>query len=106
MFSFYSTVATLTNNYNRLFLLDIMNSKPRLAWELYLKMETSAESFNIVQMIANDCYKVFHSIKKKILISSLLHPRPVTTFTQQKHLMSWNVSIPLLNTGRASEEHA
>ena len=35
-----------------------MNNKPKLAWELYLKMETSAESFNLVQMIANDCYKV------------------------------------------------
>ena len=37
---------------------DIMNRKPRLAWELYLKMETSAESFSLLQLIANDCYKV------------------------------------------------
>jgi intraflagellar transport protein 56 len=37
---------------------DIMNKKPKLAWELYLKMETSGESFSILQMIANDCYKV------------------------------------------------
>ena len=36
----------------------IMNKKPRLAWELYLKMETSSESFSILQLIANDCYKV------------------------------------------------
>lgn len=36
----------------------IMNKKPRLAWELYLKMDTSGESFSILQLIANDCYKM------------------------------------------------
>lgn len=39
-------------------LIDIMNRKARLAWELYLKMETSGESFSLLQLIANDCYKV------------------------------------------------
>lgn len=38
--------------------VDIMNKKARLAWELYLKMETSSESFSLLQLIANDCYKV------------------------------------------------
>ena len=37
----------------------IMNGKARIAWELYLKMETSGESFSLLQLIANDCYKVF-----------------------------------------------
>ncbi|XP_039301856.1 intraflagellar transport protein 56 isoform X2 [Solenopsis invicta] len=36
----------------------IMNKKAELAWELYLKMDTSAESFNLLQLIANTCYKV------------------------------------------------
>ncbi|XP_012535736.1 intraflagellar transport protein 56 isoform X2 [Monomorium pharaonis] len=36
----------------------IMNKKAELAWELYLKMDTSAESFNLLQLIANVCYKV------------------------------------------------
>ena len=35
-----------------------MNEKAELAWELYLKMDTSEESFNLLQLIANVCYKV------------------------------------------------
>ncbi|RNF03989.1 tetratricopeptide repeat domain 26 [Trypanosoma rangeli] len=36
----------------------IMNKHAKRAWDIYLKMETSAESFNILQPMANDCYKV------------------------------------------------
>ena len=36
----------------------IMNKKARLAWELYLKMDNTNESFNLLQLIANDCYKM------------------------------------------------
>lgn len=36
----------------------IMNKKAELAWEMYLKMDTSTESFNLLQLIANACYKV------------------------------------------------
>lgn len=42
---------------------DIMNHKARPAWELYLKMETSGESFSLLQLIANDCYKVSCKIR-------------------------------------------
>lgn len=37
---------------------DIMNDKPRDAWELYLNMDTSPEAFSLLQLIANDCYKM------------------------------------------------
>lgn len=36
----------------------IMNKKPRLAWELYSKLEHCNESFSLLQQIANDCYKM------------------------------------------------
>uniref|UniRef100_A0AAX7UJA5 Intraflagellar transport protein 56 n=1 Tax=Astatotilapia calliptera TaxID=8154 RepID=A0AAX7UJA5_ASTCA len=36
----------------------IMNQKGQLAWELYLKMGTSSDSFHLLQLIANDCYKM------------------------------------------------
>ncbi|KAJ1441103.1 hypothetical protein B484DRAFT_343219 [Ochromonadaceae sp. CCMP2298] len=38
----------------------VMNGNPRSAWELYLKMTSSSESFNLLQLIANDCYRMGH----------------------------------------------
>ncbi|KAJ3367176.1 Intraflagellar transport protein 56 [Allomyces arbusculus] len=35
----------------------IMTNKARHAWELYLKMDTSSESFTLLQLIAHDAYK-------------------------------------------------
>lgn len=37
----------------------IMNGKPRDAWKLYLTMENS-DSFNMLVLVANDCYKAGH----------------------------------------------
>ncbi|CAG0913187.1 unnamed protein product [Notodromas monacha] len=44
----------------------IMNKKPRMAWEVYLKLEASPESFALLTLIANDCYRLgqfFYSAK-------------------------------------------
>ena len=36
-----------------------MNKKPKLAYELYEKHESSNQSLNYLNLIANDCYKVW-----------------------------------------------
>ena len=44
----------------------IMNKKPHLAWEIYVNMETSNESLALLNLIANDCYKMgqfYYSVK-------------------------------------------
>lgn len=38
----------------------IMSGEPSLAWETYVRMDTSNESFNLLHLIANDCYKMGH----------------------------------------------
>lgn len=38
----------------------VMNGNPRSAWELYLKMTSSSESFSLLQLIANDSYRMGH----------------------------------------------
>eukprot|EP00438_Fugacium_kawagutii_P008327 Skav233341 [mRNA] locus=scaffold394:148325:153487:+ [translate_table: standard] len=38
----------------------IMSNEPSLAWEAYVRMDTSNESFNLLHLIANDCYKMGH----------------------------------------------
>jgi len=37
-----------------------MDNHPGLAWEAYVRMDTSNESFNLLHLIANDCYKMGH----------------------------------------------
>ncbi|XP_051899211.1 LOW QUALITY PROTEIN: intraflagellar transport protein 56 [Pristis pectinata] len=56
----------------------VMNKKPRLAWELYLKMETSGESFSLLQLLANDCYKMgqFYYAAKAFDVLERLDPNP------------------------------
>ena len=39
------------------FNLDIMTKQPLMAWELYLSLETCTDSFDLLQLIANEYYK-------------------------------------------------
>lgn len=38
----------------------IMDGEPEMAWETCVRMDTSNESFNLLHLIANDCYKMGH----------------------------------------------
>jgi intraflagellar transport protein 56 len=56
----------------------IMNGKPRDAWELYLKMESNTDSFAMLVLISNDCYKVgsFFYAAKAFDVLERLDPSP------------------------------
>eukprot|EP00998_Keelungia_sp_KM082_P008963 NODE_513_length_1857_cov_204.964740_g505_i0.p1 GENE.NODE_513_length_1857_cov_204.964740_g505_i0~~NODE_513_length_1857_cov_204.964740_g505_i0.p1 ORF type:complete len:582 (+),score=174.64 NODE_513_length_1857_cov_204.964740_g505_i0:115-1746(+) len=56
----------------------IMTQQPKKAWELYLKMDTSNESFNLLSLIANDCYKAgsFYYSAKAFDVLERLDPNP------------------------------
>jgi hypothetical protein len=74
---------------------DIMNRKPRLAWELYLKMETSADSYHLLQLIANDCYQARAGAWRKAPDAALtLACRPWLRWepstTRPRPLMCWS----------------
>lgn len=55
-----------------------MNGKPQLAWEMYLKMPPSGDSFHLLQLIANDCYRMGQFIysAKAFDIMEKLDPSP------------------------------
>jgi len=38
----------------------IMTGEPAAAWETFLRLDTTSESFNLLHLIANDCYKMGH----------------------------------------------
>lgn len=55
-----------------------MNKKPQMAWELYLKMENKPECFNLLLLIANDCYRMgeFWYAAKAFDMLDRLEPNP------------------------------
>lgn len=62
-------------------ILPYLSGNPRSAWELYLKMTSSNESFNLLQLIANDCYRVCRI--------------PVKYSRSRNHHLSWRTSTIL-----------
>eukprot|EP00033_Pygsuia_biforma_P003331 GCRY01003650.1.p1 GENE.GCRY01003650.1~~GCRY01003650.1.p1 ORF type:complete len:559 (+),score=151.79 GCRY01003650.1:149-1825(+) len=56
----------------------IHNGKPRKAWDLYLEMETTTASFQLLLLIANDCYEVgaFFYSAKAFDVLERLDPNP------------------------------
>jgi len=56
----------------------IMNKKPHLAWEIYINMETSNESLSLLNLIANECYKMgqFYYSAKAFDVLERLDPDP------------------------------
>lgn len=55
-----------------------MNKKGQLAWELYVNMESSPDSFYLLQLIANTCYTVgdFWYAAKAFDMLEKLDPNP------------------------------
>lgn len=56
----------------------VMNKKPQLAWELYLKMEVSTDAFSLLLLLANDCYRMgeFWHAAKAFDMLDRLEPNP------------------------------
>ena len=57
----------------------IMNKRARLAWELYLTVESSSDGNQLLSLIANDCYKVgaFLYAAKAFDVLDRLDPSPI-----------------------------
>jgi intraflagellar transport protein 56 len=56
----------------------IMSNEAALAWETYVRMDTSNESFNLLHLVANDCYKMgqFYFACKAFDVLERLDPDP------------------------------
>lgn len=56
----------------------IMTGEVSLAWESYIRMDTSNESFNLLHLIANDCYKMgyFYFACKAFDVLERMDPDP------------------------------
>lgn len=67
----YVYIASLTRCY-------VFNKKPQLAWDMYLKLETSTDSFNLLLLLANDCYRMgeFWYAAKAFDMLDRLEPNP------------------------------
>jgi len=81
----------------------IMNGNPRSAWDLYLKMTSSNESFNLLQLIANDCYKMGHFLYAAKAFDVLERLDPDPEYWEGKRGACVGV-FQMVIAGRASKE--
>lgn len=81
----------------------IMNGNPRSAWDLYLKMTSSNESFNLLQLIANDCYKMGHFLYAAKAFDVLERLDPDPEYWEGKRGACVGV-FQLLIAGKASKD--
>nr|CAG4649262.1 EOG090X04LA [Scapholeberis mucronata] len=56
----------------------VMNRKANMAWDIYSRMETSAESLGILHLLANDCYRTgqFYIASKAFDVLDKYDPNP------------------------------
>ncbi len=56
----------------------IMSGEPQYAWESYVRMDTNNDSFNLLHVIANDCYRMgqFYYSCKAFDVLERLDPDP------------------------------
>jgi hypothetical protein len=84
--------------------LVVRNGKPRQAWELYMKLESNAEALNLLQVVANECYKIGAPVRCPpppcCLTPVGVSQAPSTT--RPRRSTCWRVSIPTRTFGRAS----
>lgn len=68
----------------------VMNGKARQAWELYLKTEGTQESFAMLQLLANDCYRAgaFLHAAKAFETLERLDPNPGDRPTARSRIRS------------------
>ncbi|XP_056136266.1 intraflagellar transport protein 56 [Lampris incognitus] len=81
----------------------IMNQKGRLAWELYLKMGASSDSFSLLQLIANDCYKMGQFYYAAKAFDTLEKLDPVSNYWEGKRGACVGI-FQLILAGRESRE--
>ena len=80
-----------------------MNFKPHTAWEIYINMETSNESINLLNLIANDCYKMGQFIYSMKAFDVLERLDPDPEFWEGKRGAAFGV-FQMVVAGKESKE--